>query len=198
MKLLYCYSASLCLAQTQLKKRKFFGEDKSEPSSQNTSKTSKIEAPQIIMIEYPYDSSKPATCISKPRHIPKSTPGEPMEQIELIVGDASKNISIDSELENPLKQKLIDLLQGYSDMFAWKPEDMPDLDEIVAVHKLHIDPKVKTVKLKRRNFSPERQQVIDEEVNKLLEEYFIYEIQFPEWITMSCYSKYPVKNGEYV
>lgn len=71
-----------------------------------------------------------------------------MEQIELIVGDASKKVSIGSELKNPLKQKLIDLLQKYSDVFYWKLEDMPDLNKTVYVHKLHINLKLRTVKQK--------------------------------------------------
>lgn len=32
-------------------------------------------------------------------------------------------------------------------------------------------------------FAPERQRIIDEEITKLLETYFILEIDYPEWLT---------------
>lgn len=121
-------------------------EDKSGPSSQSTSKVSKNEIPRVLIIKDLYEPSKPPTHTPKPQRIPKAIPGEPMEQIEIIVGDASKKVFIGNELENPSKQKLTDLLWKYFDIFAWKPEDMPCLDETAAVHKLHIDPKLKTVK----------------------------------------------------
>lgn len=66
---------------------------------------------------------------------------------------------------------------------------MPGQDESVAVHGLHIDPKVRTVNQKRRNFAPKRQQAVDEEVSKLLKANFIYEIQFPEWISNVVFVK---------
>ncbi|KAL8133185.1 hypothetical protein AgCh_008591 [Apium graveolens] len=75
------------------------------------------------------------------------------------------------------------LLREFSNIFAWKPEDMPGLDESIATHELHIDPNKAMIKLKRRIFSPERQQTIDEEISKLLKANFIYEIHFPEWIS---------------
>ncbi|KAL8116197.1 hypothetical protein AgCh_022624 [Apium graveolens] len=59
---------------------------------------------------------------------------------------------------------------------------MPDIDPELITHKLNVDPSRKTVKQKKRNFAPERQEAIKQEVEKLLEAGFIEEIQFPEWL----------------
>lgn len=106
-----------------------------------------------------------------------------MEQVEVCQGDPKKLVAIGRGLDPPLRDEVISLLREYSDVFAWRPEDMPGLREEVAVHKLHLDPTKPPVKQKRRNFAPERQQAIDEEIAKLLKADFIYEIQFPEWVS---------------
>lgn len=168
-----CYSASLCLAQTQHKKKKFFGKNKLESSFHCASKTLKVDAPQVLVIESPGDSHEMAIRVPKPQRIPKAILGEIIEQVELVEGNALKMVSIGSELRNPLKQRLVDIMREYSDVFARKPEDMHGQDETVVVHKLHIGPKVRTVKQKRRNFAHEWQQVVDEEIDKLLKANFI-------------------------
>ena len=80
------------------------------------------------------------------------------------------------------KAELIQLLKEYADVFAWSPDDMPGLDESLAMHSLDVDPKRKPVKQKRRNFAPERQKAIDEEVGKLINADIICEIKYPEWL----------------
>ncbi|KAL8127584.1 hypothetical protein AgCh_014479 [Apium graveolens] len=52
-----------------------------------------------------------------------------------------------------------------------RPKDFPPLPY-----------KRKPVKQKRRNFSPERQRAIDEEVEKLLKAGIICEVKCPEWL----------------
>lgn len=86
-------------------------------------------------------------------------------------------------MDPPLRERMITLLKEYVDVFSWKPEEIPGLQEDVALHRLHINPSKWPVKQKMRKFAPERQQAIDAEANKLLKANFIYEIQFPEWIT---------------
>ncbi|XP_074374458.1 uncharacterized protein LOC141714862 [Apium graveolens] len=59
---------------------------------------------------------------------------------------------------------------------------MPGLHESIAMHNLDINPNRKPVKQKRRNFAPERQKAIDEEVERLLKAGIIKEIKYPEWL----------------
>ena len=51
----------------------------------------------------------------------------------------------------------------------------------VIVHHLNVNPECKPVRQKRRNFAPERQRVINEEVKKLLAAKFIREVHYPDW-----------------
>nr|XP_027082130.1 uncharacterized protein LOC113704425 [Coffea arabica] len=53
---------------------------------------------------------------------------------------------------------------------------MPGIPTDLAVHHLNIDPRFKPVKQKKRNFAPERNEVIRKEVGKLLESKIIMEI----------------------
>lgn len=66
---------------------------------------------------------------------------------------------------------------------AWAPEEMPTIDESMAVHKLNVDPGRNLVKQKRRNFTSDRQTTNDKEANKLLKAELISEIQYSEWLT---------------
>ena len=59
---------------------------------------------------------------------------------------------------------------------------MPRVSPEVITHRLNMDPTCHLVKQKRRNFTFDRSQAIDEEVAELLEVGFIYEVQYPEWL----------------
>lgn len=59
---------------------------------------------------------------------------------------------------------------------------MPGVKEFVAVHKLNVNPKRKLVRQKRRQFTPERQLAIDQEIDKLLKADFIFKIECLEWL----------------
>ena len=49
-------------------------------------------------------------------------------------------------------------------------------------HRLNVNPSFKPVKKKRRSFALERQKVINEEVDKLLQAKAIREVEYPEWL----------------
>ncbi|XP_059658332.1 uncharacterized protein LOC132304595 [Cornus florida] len=66
-----------------------------------------------------------------------------------------------------------------ADVFAWSHSNMPGIDPFVFCHSLKVDPNVRPVKQKQRRFAPERNQIIAEEVNRLLEAGFIGEVQYP-------------------
>ena len=91
-------------------------------------------------------------------------------------------VRIGKDMESGLKEKVIDVVRRYHDVFAWGPEDMSGLDESIARHRLNVHPQAVPVKQKKRNFAVERQKVIEAEVEKLLEAKFIEEIEYPEWL----------------
>lgn len=121
-----------------------------------------------------------------------------MEPVEVCQRDPKKVVAIGRGLDPYLRNGVIALLREYSDVFAWRPEDMLGLRENVVVHRLHLDPMKPSVKQKRRNFTLERHQTIDEEFGKLLKADFIYEIQFSEQVSNFILVKKSPKNGGYV
>ena len=52
----------------------------------------------------------------------------------------------------------------------------------VIQHRLNVDPEKKLVQQRRRVFTPERNQAITDEVNKLLLAGFIQEVYYPDWL----------------
>lgn len=71
-------------------------------------------------------------------------------------------------------------LKSNSDVFAWNHEDMPGIGPSVIVHRLNVDPSSRPIRQRMRSFAPERNQVIAEEVLKLLAAGFIREVDYPE------------------
>ena len=52
----------------------------------------------------------------------------------------------------------------------------------VASHRLNILPSSRLVWKKVRRFHPDRQKIIRDEVDKLLESGFIREVEYPDWL----------------
>ncbi|KAL8115462.1 hypothetical protein AgCh_022089 [Apium graveolens] len=112
----------------------------------------------------------------------RGRPAEELVSVPLDPENPERMTFIGATLEEPLRGKLVKFLQENSDVFAWSAADMPGIDPELITHKLNVDPSRKIVKQKKRNFAPERQEAIKQEVEKLLEAGFIEEIQFPEWL----------------
>ena len=93
-----------------------------------------------------------------------------------------ESVKMGTGLPTSLRQDLINLLQEYSDIFAWEPKDMPGIPETVALHRLNIRSEARPVKQKKRVFAPDKQEAIDKELDRLLDAGFISEVQFPKWI----------------
>ncbi|KAL0399417.1 UNVERIFIED_CONTAM: hypothetical protein Sradi_2285000 [Sesamum radiatum] len=90
---------------------------------------------------------------------------------------------MDSHLEGKIKEEIILCLQRNADIFALVPQDLEEIDLKVITHYLNIDPGIKLVKQKKRHFEPEKDKIIQAEVDKLMAAGHIEEIQFPEWLS---------------
>ncbi|RVW70224.1 hypothetical protein CK203_051479 [Vitis vinifera] len=66
-------------------------------------------------------------------------------------------------------------LRSNHDIFAWTHSDMKGIHPSIASHKLNVFPAARPIRQKIRRFHPDRQRVIQEEINKLLEAGFIRE-----------------------
>ena len=98
----------------------------------------------------------------------RPTPSKELEPIQLD-NQPEHLVDIGSKLAKDVRDLLIHFLKQNIEVFSWKQEDMGGINPIVITHKLNISPFFKPVKQKKRSFAPERQKVINEEVNKLLQ-----------------------------
>ncbi|CAL9019627.1 unnamed protein product [Prunus brigantina] len=110
---------------------------------------------------------------------------KPEEDVELVPLDPDKperTARIGSRLSQEEKAELAALLQNNKDVFAWSPSDMPGIDPQIICHRLHVNPAIKPVAQKRRNFAPERVAIIEAKIDKLLAADFIEEVSYAEWL----------------
>ncbi|CAJ2644717.1 unnamed protein product [Trifolium pratense] len=109
------------------------------------------------------------------------SPIEDLEQVQ--IGDhPHQTTSLGTALPNEERGRIIKILKDNADLFAWKPSDMPGIDEGVITHKLSISPNTKPVSQRKRKVGEERRTAIAEEVEKQKEAGFIEEIKYPSWL----------------
>ncbi|KAJ0885359.1 hypothetical protein HanPSC8_Chr10g0444391 [Helianthus annuus] len=82
--------------------------------------------------------------------------------------------------------------------FAWKHEDMTGISKDIITHKLGIDRSFKPIQQKRMKFAPERNVIIQEEVERLLRSKMIREVKFPKWLANVVVVQRKMGNGEFV
>ncbi|KAI3715634.1 hypothetical protein L6452_22620 [Arctium lappa] len=106
-----------------------------------------------------------------------------LEEVVLDKEKADWFVFVGTSLDPSLKESLISIFfQNNADCFAWTYEYMVGIDPEVISHRLNIDPSFKPVKQKQRKFAPERNKVINEEVDNLLKTGKIREVKYPEWL----------------
>ncbi|KAL0416120.1 UNVERIFIED_CONTAM: hypothetical protein Slati_3443900 [Sesamum latifolium] len=114
---------------------------------------------------------------------PKVQPTEELLNIELIPGDLKKVTRIGSQMDEAIRKEVIQCLIRNVDVFAWIPHDLEGINPEVITHHLNIDLRVKPVKQKKRHFGPEKDKIIQAEIDKLVAAGHVEEIQFPEWLS---------------
>ncbi|XP_059664113.1 uncharacterized protein LOC132309870 [Cornus florida] len=110
---------------------------------------------------------------------------EPIKELEEVIlgnGEPEKKVNIGFLLPPGIKDKLTQFLRKNQDVFAWVHEDIPGIDPTIIEHRLNVNPNFKPIRQKRRTFTPERNQAISEEVEKLLKADFIQKVYIPDWL----------------
>ncbi|RVW60351.1 hypothetical protein CK203_084102 [Vitis vinifera] len=74
------------------------------------------------------------------------------------------------------------ILRQNHDIFAWAHSDMKGSHPSIASHRLNVFSTARPVRQRIRRFHPERQRVIRNEIDKLLEVGFIREVSYPDWL----------------
>ena len=103
-------------------------------------------------------------------------------------------MKIGTTLSSATRKELIDLLQDYSDVFAWSYQDMPGLDTDIVVHRLPLREECMPVKQKLRRVKPEMLLKIKEEVKKQLDARFLEVSKYLQWVANTV--PVPKKDGK--
>ncbi|KAL2241009.1 UNVERIFIED_CONTAM: Retrovirus-related Pol polyprotein from transposon [Sesamum indicum] len=81
------------------------------------------------------------------------------------------------------KLAMIEFLRKNVDIFAWNSSDFTGIDPGVIVHHLNVDPKARPVQQKKRSFGGDKNEIIRQEVEKLLRAGYVSEIQYTDWLS---------------
>ena len=75
---------------------------------------------------------------------------------------------IGSSILEEIEQGLVKFLKVSRKSFAWKHEDMTCISIEIITQKLNMDPSFRPIHKRRRKFAPEWNQIIQEQVEKIL------------------------------
>ena len=104
---------------------------------------------------------------------------EVTEAINLGTEEERREVKIGTTLSPTTREKLINLLREYSDVFAWSYQDMPGLDTDIVVHRLPLREECAPVKQKLKRVKPEMLLKIKEEVKMQLDAGFLEVSKYP-------------------
>ena len=113
---------------------------------------------------------------------PSTLVQDPTEDINIGSEDSPKILKIGTSLSTDEKERLIDFLKQYQEVFAWTYEDMPGLDPKLVEHRLVLKPDAKPVKQKLRKMDPRIEQQVKEGLEDLLKAGFIRAIDYLDWL----------------
>ena len=100
---------------------------------------------------------------------------EALEIVTLTKGEITKTTRIGMALSPEMRTRLVQFLKE-------NLEDMLDISPEVIQHTLNVNSEKKPVQQRRRIFTLERDQVVIEEVSKLLTAGFIREVYYLDWL----------------
>ena len=118
---------------------------------------------------------------------------DPLESI--LLGGPDKHTYVSFFLVGEEKEQLRPALLCNIDVFTWTHSNMTGISPVHASHRLNVVPSARLITQRVRRFHPDRQQVIQAEVDNLLKVGFIREIKYPEW--MANVVVVPKKGGKW-
>ena len=107
---------------------------------------------------------------------------ESLDEVSIHPSLEDHKVQIGALLRPDMRQSLIDFLKLNHDCFAWSHTDMAGIDPEVMVHRLQVDPEHPPVRQKHRKFAPQRNRIINEEIQKLIDIGSVREVQYPDWL----------------
>ncbi|KAK4856809.1 hypothetical protein QYF36_021535 [Acer negundo] len=120
---------------------------------------------------------------------------EELDEVSIDPDNPEHKVYIGSRLSDDIRNQLVTFLKERRNSFAWSHEDMIGIDPNVIVHQLQVDPNHQPIKQKRRKFASERNKVINDEIQKLIDIGSVREVKYPDWLANFLVVK--KKNGKW-
>lgn len=106
-----------------------------------------------------------------------------------------RKVYVGANLNSNMRGMLIEFLKSNVGCFAWSHADMTEIQPDVMTHRLNEDPSFTPIKQKKRKQGAFKNQVILDEVQKLLKIGSIREVKYPNWLANTVVV--PKKNGKW-
>ena len=111
---------------------------------------------------------------------------ESIEVINLGTETDKREVKIGANLEDSVKNRLVQMLHDYVEVFAWSYEDMPGLETDIVVHRLPIKEDCPPVKQMVRRMKPNMSEKIKAGVMKQFDTWSLAVTSYPQWVAMWC------------
>ncbi|KAL2252699.1 UNVERIFIED_CONTAM: hypothetical protein Sindi_0064600 [Sesamum indicum] len=103
-------------------------------------------------------------------------PNNEYKAVQLEPDEPDKTTRIGASMGNG-EMAMVEFLRRNVDMFAWSPSDFTGIDPEIIVHRLNVDPAARPVQQRKRSFGSDKNEIIRQEVDKLLKAGYVSEIQ---------------------
>jgi len=131
----------------------------------------------LIPLEELFDQDDVA---KKPSLVPTE---KGVEDVNLGTADKPKFVKLSKALSPEVKEKYVNFLSEFSDVFAWDYSDLKVYDKNIIQHTIPIKPDQKPFRQKLRRINPKLLPSIEKEVNRLYKAGIIVPIRFFDWIS---------------
>jgi hypothetical protein len=92
-------------------------------------------------------------------------------------------VIIASDLVDAQEEKLLDVLREHKEAIGWTIENIKGISPSVVMHKIHLEENAKPSKEPQRRLNPTMQEVVRDEVIKMLDARIIYPISDSKWVS---------------
>eukprot|EP00253_Pinus_taeda_P021687 PITA_21687 len=172
--------------------------------------TPMINNDNFVWLDYEDEETQPILTVGQALTFKDSTEDELIsnfisEPSSTLAGSSSKSITIEIELGKTLninpnltddkKQQLLKLLRENKQAFAWDYTYMKGISPKLCTHRIYIKEGSRLVCQSQRWMNLNLREIVKEELQKLLNEGFIYPISDSEWVSPLVIL--PKKNGKW-
>ncbi|KAK1421700.1 hypothetical protein QVD17_24249 [Tagetes erecta] len=178
---LECGERPVATSTTTTQKFISFDEEDRVMDTQDEGSTLNVSPMREIAITLGSSENKQRPTKKLPKEVERSGEQD-VKEILLEPEDPESKLFIGSGIQTDIEQDLISFLKRRKSTFTWKHEDMIGISKDIITYKLGVDPSFRPIHQKRRKFAPERNVVIQEEVDRLLRAGMIREVKYPKWL----------------